>query len=1393
MKTRGNLERGGLLHDHTPGWKVLALALFGVVPLHPAGAACTQVVIPACHYSSWDAYGNQNRQVIEERRYPMSLVGKGPGLDYRANPGGLMVSRNVLGFQIPAITGAVASAELRLQLRFLVSIYGAETLQWAPVSNPRVRLQLIRLLEPVYDPPDASAVYGCGPVSVSDAFVSIPLTADFVANLDGAAGRTFLMEGSLLTLDDDPLNPQYLHLETGSTNALQLVLTLTGDGAPEIVRQPASSAIQAGGDASFHAVVCGGLPLSHQWQFNGVPVPEGTNAALRIPRAGPEHAGAYQVVVSNSFGAVTSAVATLEVLEIAPFFASEPSSQTVDAGQTRFSFHALASGAPGPHYQWQFNGTNLPGATNGTLSFECVTPASAGAYRVVASNTSGSVTSAPAILSVVPFYLFGPNDITVLLGNSSWLSISASGSTPPTACSWFQNGVEVGEPPDCTLTLFGAPEFAGDYVVIAWNQYGALTSRVAHVTVKAQAPWFTLYLRDDTVIAGMPYTLQVETSAGPPATYFWFRNGAGIPHQHQAELNLPVATLADEGQYSVVASNAWGQATNGPVTITVVPALVSVSPGNVNVGIGASVVFYAYYQGVTQAVFQWRCNGIDLPGQTNLVLVIPSVDLSRAGNYTFAAVNPYGRAESTSAGLVVSARPPSVSGLPIFLEKRAGDFLAFGGLVEGAPPPSVQWLFDGTPIPGATNYGFALSDLSVQHSGRYTVVASNAQGAVSSAPVVVAVEAPSPLDQWTWLNPRPQANPLSAVAAGDGRRVALGQHGTVLLSTNGLTWTARHLGRNLHLRSVTHGNGRFVAVGHASTDWSTLPVICSSPDGWNWTAHGVNARGKLNGVAFGAGRFVALGAQDNTSPEISVLLTSTDGLAWEQHHVSELMCLADLTAVCFGNDRFVAVSDGPTVYFDAALAKALFVSGDGLSWTPGQADLAQRYRAVAAGEGSFVAVGDDYAVAYSSDGMAWSAGTIAPSFNSLLSVAYGHGAYVAGGEAGIMFLSTAGSGWTSMPLQSPYDINGLTFSDGQFTAVANAGRILASSNLLTWTDQTAGSDLDLYGIAKGPKALVAVGDEGILASQDGTDWTQLAATRKIHGVTYGNGLFVAVGKRGTVLTSPDGFAWAAQTTPTTEYVERLVWAQNQFVAVGERATLLTSPDGTNWTQVPLNTPADLEHVAYGNGRFVVVGGYFDLNGAVATVLTSPDGRTWTDQRSVSLFGVRIRGVTFADGRFVLVGNDGLTGVSTNGIYWQWQFVGWENFRSATYAGGYFIAVGNEGLVASSRDGDDWTLHRCPAWMNLRDVTAVGDDVAVVGSNGTILRSGEIRPHLGARMLAGGLELDARGGLAPCYRLQISSDLRTWTEMGTYTNSAPARFLDPTAGTLPCRYYRLVPE
>ncbi|HEY4417466.1 MAG TPA: GH25 family lysozyme [Verrucomicrobiae bacterium] len=89
----------------------------------------------------------------------------------------------------------------------------------------------------------------------------------------------------------------------------------------------------------------------------------------------------------------------VEVPAIAPVITANPQPQVVPLG-TNVTFTVTASGLPAPNYQWQFNGTNLSGATNSPLVLTNVTAANVGDYRAIATNNAGSAASAIAALQL---------------------------------------------------------------------------------------------------------------------------------------------------------------------------------------------------------------------------------------------------------------------------------------------------------------------------------------------------------------------------------------------------------------------------------------------------------------------------------------------------------------------------------------------------------------------------------------------------------------------------------------------------------------------------------------------------------------------------------------------------------------------------------------------------------------------------------------------------------------------------------------------------------------------------------------------------------------------------------------------------------------------------------
>ena len=77
--------------------------------------------------------------------------------------------------------------------------------------------------------------------------------------------------------------------------------------------QPTNQVIPAGFDAFFSVTANGTPPLGYQWRKGGVALSGATNPTLQLPNTTTNDAGAYDVVVTNTFGAVTSRVATLTV------------------------------------------------------------------------------------------------------------------------------------------------------------------------------------------------------------------------------------------------------------------------------------------------------------------------------------------------------------------------------------------------------------------------------------------------------------------------------------------------------------------------------------------------------------------------------------------------------------------------------------------------------------------------------------------------------------------------------------------------------------------------------------------------------------------------------------------------------------------------------------------------------------------------------------------------------------------------------------------------------------------------------------------------------------------------------------------------------------------------
>jgi hypothetical protein len=162
-----------------------------------------------------------------------------------------------------------------------------------------------------------------------------------------------------------------------------------------------------------------------------------------------------------------------------PVIVYQPWNQYQVAGGA-VTFYSRAQGVYGVNYQWQFNGMDVSGATNATLTLTNVQSSHEGTYRVVVSNEVGTLASSSANFYLVtpPVFTSQSQPTNVICIEGNYLSFTAVASAPhqangfPLSYQWRWNGTSISGATTTNYQFTANETNGGTYTLVASNAVG---------------------------------------------------------------------------------------------------------------------------------------------------------------------------------------------------------------------------------------------------------------------------------------------------------------------------------------------------------------------------------------------------------------------------------------------------------------------------------------------------------------------------------------------------------------------------------------------------------------------------------------------------------------------------------------------------------------------------------------------------------------------------------------------------------------------------------------------------------------------------------------------------------------------------------------------------------
>jgi sugar lactone lactonase YvrE len=484
-----------------------------------------------------------------------------------------------------------------------------------------------------------------------------------------------------------------------------------------------------------------------------------------------------------------------------PSFSLQPTNQTVVAG-SNVVCTASATGTPPLHYQWEFGGVALSGATDTSVTVTNVQPYQAGIYTVTVSNDSGGIRSSNALLTV-----FGPYTVATVAGRAGFAGTNdGSGST---ARFWGPAGLVLDQQGNLYIADFGNDtirKMTPDGVVTTIAGLGGAVGTNDGTGSAARFHWpegvaldnsSNLYVSDN-----LNHTIRKITPDGNVSTFVGSpglagsQNGTGTG----ARLYQPNALVFDSVGNLYVSE--WGPSGSGASDVRkitpagVVSTVASSMNGADGIAIDHSGNLYVSEQGnqlirkitmpagtksVWQSISMPYGGTMDAQGNYFLagildctIRVVPGKGILTVAGVSNVAgsadgVGANARFYSSRSAMVVDnfgsfyvsdsgnntirrIVPFAVPQIPRSQAVPIGTSVTLNVSASGTDTFAYQWRFSGSPIPGATGTALALGPVTRSNSGVYSVIVSNAIGNWIKFDATVRALVPPVITSFTFTN-----------------------------------------------------------------------------------------------------------------------------------------------------------------------------------------------------------------------------------------------------------------------------------------------------------------------------------------------------------------------------------------------------------------------------------------------------------------------------------------------------------------------------------------------------------------------------------------------------------------------------------------------------------------